>query len=243
MAGHSKWSQIKHKKAIADQRRGTIFSKISRQISIAVRKKGPDPERNSKLRLAISLANEANMPKDNIERAIEKASGKSDGEILEEIFLEAYGPTSIALIIKTITDNRNRTISEIKNILNKNQSKLAGEGSVMWLFENVGRIVLKNTPDIDEDLELIIIEAGAQDIKKEEINNQKIIVVITKPEDLDRVKQNLEEKNITVKEAAPDLIPKDKPIKPDEKNQKSIEKLFNELDEHPDVQEIYSNSI
>jgi YebC/PmpR family DNA-binding regulatory protein len=241
MSGHSKWSQIKHKKAAADKKRGVIFSKISRQISIAVREKGSDPEKNAKLRTAINLANEANMPKDNIERAIEKASGKLEGETLEEIFLEAYGPASIAIIIKVITDNRNRTISEIKHILGKHQGKLAGEGAVMWLFDNIGRITVEDSGR-GEEFELTLIEAGAQDIQKAKDNAGEATIITTKPEDLDQVKHKLEENNITVKEAVFDLVPKSDLVKVGEKDRKSIDDLFEELDEHPDVQEIYSNS-
>jgi len=241
MAGHSKWSQIKHKKAVADKKKAAIFAKISRLISVAVKEKGDaDPETNPKLRMAITMAQEANMPKGNIERSIEKASGKGEGQNLEEIFIEAYGPGGVALIIKTITDNRNRTLAEIRHILNKHQGKVASEGAVMWLFENVGRISV-NSYSNEEELGLIAIELGAQDIKKEVGEKKEKLVIITKPEDLDKIKISLKEKGVLIKEVMLDLIPKGELVSLDENLKEGLEKLFSDLDEQDDVQEIYSN--
>lgn len=241
MSGHSKWSQIKHKKAISDAKKGKIFSKISRQITVAVRGKGPDPENNSTLRMAITMAQEANMPKENIERAIEKASGKATTDVLEEIILEAYGPGGVALIIKAITDNRNRTLAEIRHILNLYHGKLAGEGSVRWLFENVGRIIIEKNPLTEEELELEAIELGAQDIRKEKIEGQEKTIIFSKPEDLESIKKKLQEKGVMINQTSFDLIPKDKLAQPDQATLFGLQKLFDALDDQSDVQEIYSN--
>lgn len=152
MSGHSKWSTIKHKKAITDARRGKLFGKLAKAISVAVREKGGDPAMNSALRSAIEAAQESNMPKDNIERAIKRGTGELEGAALEEITLEAYTQEGIALIIKAITDNKNRTVSQIKKILSEKGAKLAGEGSAKWMFEKQGADWLaKNTMEITDE--------------------------------------------------------------------------------------------
>ncbi len=144
MSGHSKWSNIKHQKGIADAKRGKLFSKISRLISVAAKEKGTDPESNPKLRTAIEKAKEANMPKDNIERAIKKGTGQLEGSQIEEVAYEAYGPAGVALIIQTITDNKNRTLSEIKSVLNKHGAKMAEAGSVRYMFRRQGEEWIAN---------------------------------------------------------------------------------------------------
>jgi transcriptional/translational regulatory protein YebC/TACO1 len=215
MSGHSKWSKVKHQKAVTDVQKGKIFSKMAKIITVNARG-GGDPETNSGLRMAIEKARSANMPRDNIERAIKKGTGELGGEKIEEIFYEAYGPNGIALIIKTITDNKNRTISEIKNILGKHSGRLGETGSVKWMFEERGVLELK------------IAEKDNLDIQ-------------TKPAELNNVKNNLEEKKIKVESVNLEWAPKD-PVKiEDEKSKAQIEKLFEALDEQDDIQEIYSN--
>jgi len=240
MSGHSHWSTIKHKKGAADIQRGKIFSKIARLITIAARE-GGDPEINSKLRLAIEKAREVNMPSSNIERAIKRGTGEDAEGQLQEILIEAYGPGNIAIMIEGITDNKNRAIAEIKHILNNHNGKLVPEGSVKWLFEQKGVVVI-NTKEQDENfqnketLELKIIDLGAEDLiwKNEELQ------VYLKLEDLQKTKNKLIEQEIKVDSANLEWVPK-KEILISEQEKETAEKLFEALDENDDVQEIYSN--
>ena len=238
MSGHSHWSSIKHKKGAEDAKRGRIFSKLARQISVAAKEKGGDPETNASLRLVIERAKGFNMPKDNIERAIKKGTGELAGEKLEEITYEVYGPGGIAIIIEGITDNKNRAYGEIKRILNQSSAKLANEGSVKWMFDRKGTITIDNSESKinKEELELKVIECGAEDIYWHE----NILDIYTKPEDLEKTKKNLEEKNIKTESASLDWVAKDM-VALDEKDKKTAEKLFEALDENEAVQDIYSN--
>ena len=241
MSGHSHWHSIKYQKTVADQKRGKIFSKISREISVAAKEKGDSPESNPSLRIAIEKAKKMNMPKDNIERAIKRGTGELEGASLETVVFEAYGPGGTALIIEGITDNKNRTLSEIKQILSQGNGKLADEGSVKWLFERKGCITVDYSsqyPDSQtrEGLELKAIEAGAEDI----CWHDDFLDIYTTPEDLEKVKINLEEKNIQIERASLDWRAKEE-IEVDQKTEESCEKLFESLDENDSVQEIYSN--
>lgn len=238
MSGHSHWATVKRGKEIEDKKRGKIFSKIGRLISIAAKEGSPDPATNAKLRMAIEKAKEANMPKDNIERAIKKATGGEDGGRLEEISVEAFGPGGIALIITGITDNKNRTLGEIKQIVSQNNGKMAGEGSLRWQFERKGAIVINNEANSinKDDLEMALIEAGADDIKWEENS----VGVYTKPEDLDKVKKVIEEKGLKIESSSLDWAAKEE-IEIDQKAKEQAQKLFEALDESDDVQDIYSN--
>ena len=238
MSGHSHFSSIKHKKEITDAKRGKVFSKLARQISVAVREKGSDPEANSGLRLVIEKAKSVNMPKDNIERAIKRGTGELAEEKLEEVIYEAYGPGGIAIIIEGITDNKNRALGEIKQILNQAGGKLADSGSVKWMFERKGAITINNEQKTisKEDLEMKAIEAGADDIYW----HKEILDIYTKPENLEKVKKNLEEQEIKAESASLDWVAKDE-IELEEKERKTAERLFELLDENDAVQEIYSN--
>jgi len=240
MSGHSHWAGIKHKKQLADLQRGKVFSKLAREIEIAARN-GKDPEMNPKLRMAIEKAKEAKMPSENIERAIKRGCGELTGEKLEEILFESYGPGNIAIIIEGITDNKNRTLNEIKQILNQNNGKLVSEGAVKWMFERKGCITVNLQFSISnfqnkENLEMAAIEAGAEDIYW----HNDILDVYTKVEDLEKVKKNLEERGIKVESFSLDWVPKEE-IEVDEKTKESCQKLFEALDENEAVQEIYSN--
>ncbi len=235
MSGHSHAKTILHKKQITDQKRGKVFSKLARQISVAAKEKGGNPETNSMLRLTIEQAKKYNMPKDNIDRAIKKGTGELEEETkLEEVIYEAYGPGGTAIIIEGITDNKNRTLGEIKQILTQHQGKLTKEGAIKWLFERKGCITINKQPK--EELELLAIEAGAQDIYW----HNDFLDVYTKPEELEKVKKNLEEQNIKIESASLDWVAKEE-IEKDEKIKNSCEKLFEALDENDAVQEIYSN--
>ncbi len=238
MSGHSHYSTIKHKKGLEDQKRGKIFSKLTKQIFIAVKEKGGDPEANPSLRLAIERAKEFNMPKDTIERAIKKGTGELEGEKLEEVMYEAYGPGKIAIIIEAITDNKNRTLGEIKIIFKNNNGKLADTGSVKWMFERRGAIIINNeeTKIDKEELELKAIEAGADDIYW----HDDVLDIYTKPEELEAVRKNLEGQGIKAESVSLDWVAKEV-VEINEKEKESAEKLFEVLDENDAVQNIYSN--
>jgi len=239
MSGHSHFKTIKHKKAITDQKRGKIFSKFARQISVAAREKGSDPETNSNLKLVVEKAKSFNMPKDNIERAIKKGVGELKGAQLESVTYEAYGPGGIAIIIEGITDNKNRALGEIKQILNQNKGKLAGQGSVKWLFERKGTITVpiqQTTAITREDLELKSIEVGAEDI----FWGDDMLDIFIKIEDLEKAKKNLESQGVNIDSASLDWMAKEE-IPVGEKEKNDCQKLFEALDENDNVQEIYSN--
>lgn len=237
MSGHSHFSSIKYKKAITDAKRGQIFSKLARQISITAKEKGGGIENNPALRIVVEKAKEFNMPKQNIERAIKRGTGELEGVKLEQVLLEAYGPGGIAIIVEGITDNKNRTLGEIKQILNQYNGKLASEGSVKWLFNRNGCIII-NVPNSQskEDLYLTVIDAGAEDVYW----HDDILDVYTKPEELEKVKKNLREKAIKIESASLDWIAKEA-ISLSENNKATCQKLFEVLDENDSVQEIYSN--
>jgi len=237
MSGHSHFSSIKHQKAITDAKKGKAFSKVARLITLAA-KTGGDPATNHKLRLAIEQAKTLNMPKDNVQRAIDRGTGKIAGEKMEEIIFEGFGPVGIAVIVEGITDNKNRTLSEIKQIFNQNGGKLGGEGSVKWLFERKGAITINSKQETvsREELELAAIEAGAEDFYW----HDDILDIYTKPEDLEKVKKNLEEKNIKTGSSSLDWVAKEI-IEVSEKDKESCRKLFEALDENDAVQDIYSN--
>jgi len=243
MSGHSHSKTIRHAKNISDQKKGQMFSKLARLISVAVKEGGPNPETNSKLRLAFEMAKEINMPKDNVERAIKRGSGETVEEKLEEVLFEAYGPGGIAIIIEGITDNKNRTLGEIKQVLNQNNGKLVGEGSVKWMFERKGcltinaQFLISNSQIKNkEELEMMVIEAGAEDIYWHE----ELLDVYTKIEDLEKIKKNLEERGIKIDSVSLDWVAKEE-VSTDEKTKGTCQKLFDALDENEAVQEIYSN--
>ncbi len=237
MSGHSHFKTVKARKDSEDAKKGKIFSKLAKVISLAA-KGNPDPFINSKLRMAIEKSKEFNMPKENIEMAIKKGSGELGGEQLEEVVFEAFGPGGVALIIEGITDNKNRTLGEIKQILNQNNGKLAGEGAVQWMFEKKGVIAINNeAKNINkEQLEMDAIEAGADDI----VWHETEIDVYTKTDDLEKVKKGLLDKNYKIESSSLGLIGKDN-VAVDEKTKSALQRIFEELDENDAVQNTYSN--
>lgn len=255
MSGHSKWKTTKNRKAAVDAKKANVFTKIANVITIAAREKGSDPNMNPALRTAIMRARAVNMPNDRIEKAIQKATGAGEAK-LEMITYEGYGPAKSAFLIETITDNKNRTNQELKFILSKNGGSFAQQGSVAWLFNKKGSISIEKPENMNqEELELSAIDAGAEDLEIESPNETKSdletqspndlkaggITIFTKPEELYQVSKKLEEKGIKIKESFFDYIAKN-PIKiTDESEKESIEKLFEAIDDHDDVQEIYSN--
>jgi len=235
MSGHSHAKTVKHTKDAADQKRGQVFSKLSVAITIAA-KDGGDPNMNSKLRMTIDQAKKANMPSDNIEKAIKRGTGEIEGEILEEFTFEAYGPAKSALIIAGITSNKNRALGGVKIILNQHNAKMAEAGSVKWQFENKGIIIINTGEKDKETTELKVIDAGAEDISWQK---EGVLEIYTTPDDLDNVKKNIE-KEFKIESILLGWVAKEK-IKLDEKGKQSIKKLIGALDSNDDVQEIYSN--
>lgn len=241
MSGHSHAKTIRHQKNITDQKRGQMFSKMARVISVAVKEGGPNPETNAKLRVAVEEAKKNNMPKENVERAIKQAAGGAEGTNLEEVIFEAYGPGGIAIIVEGITDNKNRTLGEIKQILSQNNGKLVGEGAVRWLFEKRGviTVIFDSQPSSiksREELELAVIEAGAEDIRWYGDD----LEVYTTPDNLEKIKKTLEEKLVKIDSFSLDWVAKET-VDSDEKQKEACQKLFEALDENEAVQEIYSN--
>ena len=240
MSGHSHAKTVKRVKEAGDKKRGNAFSKMARVIILATKEGGGDPGSNYKLKMAIDQARQVNMPKENIERAIKKGTGELTGEKLEQFVFEAYGPEKTAIIIEGITDNKNRSLSEIKQILNQYNGKLAGAGSVKWLFERKGTIAinykLQTTDYKKEDSEITAIEAGAEDTYW----HDDTLYIYTKPEELEKVKRNLEGKGIKIESSSLDWVAKEA-IEVGEKEKESCQKLFEALDENDAVQDIYSN--
>lgn len=235
MSGHSKWSQIKRQKGAADVKRGAVFSKITNQIILAS-KSGGDPNSNFTLKMAIEKAKSANMPKDNIDRAIKRGTGELGGANIEEITLEAIGPENIGIIIEAATDNKNRTNAEIRNILTKYNGKLAGSGAVTYNFQKMGKLLVKVKENRD-DLELKVIDAGASDFEEQDDS----LVVYTKPNELGAVKKNLDEQKIDIIEFSLTWEPINT-IKIDDKEKAlKIIEIMDKLDNLDDVTAVYSN--
>ncbi|MFH1841241.1 MAG: YebC/PmpR family DNA-binding transcriptional regulator [Candidatus Nealsonbacteria bacterium] len=236
MSGHSHWHSIKYKKGLADAKKSKSFSKITRELIITAREGGGDINFNPKLRMVIDKARSFNMPADNIERAIKKGAGELEEVNLQEITLEAYGPEGIAVIIEGITDNKNRSFGEIKQIINQNGGKLVNEGAVRWMFERKGVITVENPEINKEDLEMTAIEAGAEDVHWH--SEENVLDIYTKPENIEKTKKYLEGKDIKISASSLDWVAKEK-VKA--KKKESCQKLFEALDENDAVQEIYSN--
>ena len=233
MSGHSKWSSIKHQKGAADAKRGAVFSKLSNAITVAHRN-GPDPEMNCQLRLAVDRARAANMPKDNIERAIDKVKG-GGASAMEEITFEAYGPGGTAFLIETATDNRNRSVGDIRAVLNKYDAKLAESGSVGYLFKKRGQIVLENVDT--ETAELAAIEAGAEDFEIEDGQ----VFIYTDPKELEHVRRNLVTAGFESNEVSFEFHPTTTVPITDERLSERIIKLATALDDLDDVTKVSSN--
>lgn len=232
MSGHSKWHSIKHKKGAADAKRGKIFTKLARAITVAA-KGNPDPDANFQLRLAIDQAKAANMPKDNIERAIARATGEGKDQ-LEEAMYEAYGPGGVAIIIETTTDNKNRTVSNLKHILSSRGGSLGGPGSVAYLFDRKGMVRVDSLGGKPEETELKLIDAGAEDIYEED--GQKVI--ICEPNKLQNILKALD--NIEIEYSGLEWIAKDR-VSPADEDRAKLEKLFEALEEDEDVNDYSSN--
>ncbi len=236
MSGHSKWSTIKRKKGAADAKRGQLFTKLAREITVAARAGLPDPEANFRLRLAVQKARAENMPKENIDRAIERGSGEAGGEQFDEIFYEGYGPGGTALMILAMTDNRNRTVGEVRAALTRGGGTLGESGSVGWMFDQVGMIVLDAKGQDADELALVAIDAGANDIQVEDGS----VEVYTDAQDLHRVQEALTAAGQVVESAELTMRPKTM-MSPDPDVAVKAIRLLERLEDLDDVQQIYSN--
>ncbi|MDP2685184.1 MAG: YebC/PmpR family DNA-binding transcriptional regulator [bacterium] len=239
MSGHSKWSTIKRAKAVTDQRKGSLFTKLSKNITIATKQGGGDPEMNFKLRLAIDKAKSANMPHDNINRAIKRGTGELKDIILEEVIYECFGPNGIAIIIQATTDNKNRTASVIRSTLTKHQGNLGNSGSVMWMFDQKGVIrILKDDIKYKNEFELSIIDKGAENIEEEEEG----FTITSSLEHFKKLQEYIEKQSIPFESAEIEMVAKDKINIEDEKIKNKIEKIFEELENNDDVSNYYTNA-
>jgi len=236
MSGHSKWHSIKHKKGALDAKRGRMFTKVIKEITIAARIGGGDAEGNPRLRKAIADAKELNMPADNIKRAIQKGTGELEGGQLEELQYEGYGPSGVALIVEVVTDNRNRTVSEIRHVFSKNGGNMAESGSVAWMFSKKGYIAIEKAKADEETLMTLAIDAGADDFSSDEA----IYEIYTSPQAFDKVLNAVKAKNLPTQTAEVSMIPQNY-VKVEGKAAQQVVKLMEALDEHDDVQHVYGN--
>jgi len=236
MSGHSKWHSIKHKKAAIDSKRGRAFTKYIKEITIAARIGGGDPEGNPRLRKAIADAKTLNMPADNIKRAIMKGTGELEGGQLEEIVYEGYGPGGVALLAEVVTDNRNRTVSEIRHVFSKNGGNMAESGAVSWMFNKKGYIVIEDSKADEDTLMALAIEAGADDF----LHEGSTYEIYTSTQAFDGVLNAVKEKGIETASAEISMIPQNY-VKVEGKAAQQVVKLMDALDEHDDVQHVYAN--
>ncbi len=237
MSGHSKWSTIKHKKAAQDAKRGKIFTKLIKEITVAARLGGGDPAANPRLRAAIDAAKAQNMPKNNIERAVKKGTGELEGVSYEEVTYEGYGPGGVAVLVETITDNRQRTVAEVRHIFAKRGGSMGEPGSVAWIFEKKGLIVIEKSKVDEDTLMDAALEAGAEDIQDSGTEWE----IETRPENLEKVKKALEDADIEILSAEVSMVPSNTIDIQDEKQAEQLMKLMNALEDNDDVQHVYAN--
>jgi YebC/PmpR family DNA-binding regulatory protein len=237
MGGHSHWSTIKRQKGASDAKRGQLFTKLSREVAVSAREGGGDPDMNFRLRLAIEKARESNMPADTIKRAIERGAGGGDAAALVETTFEGYGPGGVAIIIQVVTDNRNRTVSEIRTTLSRNGGSLGESGSVAWQFDSVGFIALEVGEGDPEEVALAAIDAGAQDVRTED----RQVEVYTAPTELVKVRRALEEAGLTIATAELSMLPKNT-LSLDDRSAGQVLRLLDILEDLDDVQKVFSNA-
>jgi YebC/PmpR family DNA-binding regulatory protein len=241
MSGHSKWHQIRRQKGVNDAKRGQLFTRLGREIAVAVREGGsPHPETNFRLRMAMERARAANMPLDNIERTIQRAAGGGEGAQLQEIQYEGYAPGGAALLVQVVTDNRNRTAAEIRNVFNKNGGNLGEVGCVDWIFENRGIIELPLDKQDADELTLAAIDAGAEDIETPQPGDE-VLTIYTEPPQLEAVRHTLEAKKVPISRAETTLIPKTK-VPLDEKDALQTLRLIDRIEDLDDVQAVFTNA-
>ncbi len=236
MSGHSKWKTNKAKKTAADAKKGAIYTKIIKEITVAAREGGGNPDTNARLRTAIARAKEANMPSDNVKMAVKRGTGELPGVVYETVMYEAYGPGGIAILVEALTDNKNRTTAEIRNIMSKKSGNMAGAGSVSWMFTKKGYILIEKSQVQEEELMSIALDAGAEDFKSDEKNYE----ITTSVQDFEKVKQALQDKGIKWIDAELTMIPSST-IKVTGNDAKQVLSLIDSLEEHDDVQQVYAN--
>jgi YebC/PmpR family DNA-binding regulatory protein len=236
MSGHSKWSTIKRKKAKADAQKGKVFTRLIKEITIAARTGGGDENSNARLRSAIQAARAANMPVNNIEKAVKRGTGELPGVVYEENTYEGYGPGGAALYIETMTDNKNRTVAEIRHVLTKYGGSLGENGSVAWMFTKKGEITIPANDTNEDDILMATLDAGAQDIDEE----GDYYRLVSDPNDLEAVKKALEDNSIPVESAEINMVPSSH-VKLEGKTAENMLKLMDALEDHDDVQSVYSN--
>jgi YebC/PmpR family DNA-binding regulatory protein len=238
MSGHSKFANIKHKKEKADAKKGKIFTKIGREIAVAVKEGGPDPANNAKLRDVIAKAKSNNMPNDTIERSIKKAAGDVSGVSYEPITYEGYGPSGVAVIVEVLTDNKNRTAANVRHAFSKGGGNLGTTGCVSFMFDKKGQIIIERSDDIDEDeLMMLALDAGAEDFNVEEEGYE----VLTAPEDFSAVREAIEKAGVKMASAEVAMIPQTTTTLTDEQDIKKMRILLDLLEDDDDVQEVYHN--
>ncbi len=236
MSGHSKWASIKHKKGVVDAKRGKAFTKLIKELTVAARTGGADANFNPRLRTAIAAAKAANMPKDNIDRAVKKGSGDAEGFHYEEVLYEGYGPAGVALMVEVLTDNRNRTVADIRYILSRNSGRLGEAGSVSYLFEKRGVITIDKDGMDEDTLMGAALDAGAIDV----VDEGDTFEVITEPPDFETVRETLEKKGFSISEASVTMLPKNS-IAVTGKDAERMLRLMDALDDNDDVQNVYAN--
>lgn len=238
MAGHSKWSNIKHKKEKTDAQKGKLFTKLGREIAIAVKSGGPDPASNSKLRDVIAKAKSNNMPNDSITRSIKKAAGEVDGANYEAITYEGYGPSGVAVIVEVLTDNRNRTAGDVRHFFDKFGGNMGTTGCVSFMFDKKGQIIIEKKPDMNEDdIMIAALDAGAEDF----IVEDEYFEIIIEPEDFTSVRETLESQGFEFASAEVTMIPQNYVKLTDPEAIENMEKLIDRLEDHDDIQNIYHN--
>ena len=238
MSGHSKWHNIQNKKGKADAKRGKIFTKIGRELMIAVKNGGPDPDNNPKLRDAIAKAKAANMPNDTVQRSIKKASGELSAVDYERIVYEGYGPSGVAVIVDTLTDNKNRSAGNVRSAFTKGGGNMGTTGCVGFMFQEKGEIVIEKGDLDEEELMMMALDAGAEDFNSDE---EEVFIITTTPEDCSEVREALEAEGLEFLEAAVKMIP-DTYTEIDEEAAKKFQKMLNLLEDDDDVQEVYHNA-
>lgn len=236
MSGHSKWHSIRHKKAIVDAKRGKMFSKMIREITVAARSGGGDPDANPRLRSAIQTAKAANMPFDNIERAVMKGTGELPGQNFDAVTYEGYGPGGVAVLVETLTDNRNRTVAEIRHIFSKNGGSLGETGSVLWMFEKKGYFSVPSNSVSEETLMEVVLDAGADDL----LTEGDTLAVYTPFENFEQVRQELEASNIPTESSQITMLPQNS-LRVEGKMAGKMLKLMDALEDQDDVQHVYAN--
>ena len=237
MSGHSKWSTIKRKKGALDAKRGKIFTRLIKEITVAARMGGGDSEGNPRLRSAVASAKSENMPKDNIERAIKKGTGELEGAVYEEISYEGYGPGGVAILVDCMTDNKNRTVADIRHYFSKSGGNLGESGCVSWMFEKKGSIMIDKDTIGEEELMDKALEAGAEDVVEED----NVYQVVTAPDDFGTVRETLETEGVKFIEASVSMIPQNVVEITEAKPARQILKLLENLEDHDDVQDVFAN--